>query len=478
MTVKSRPIVYDLRSILFRYGTIAILIVGIGSSIMYHYERQHWISTVAEIYRVHALNLVKNQFSKLQNSIFSISRSYEFRRIDQYTEEGKVLNKIIDDYGVDISAVIIRDRFGNVIFGDALLGETVVDSLIPLHQKIDTSPYLAHRDTGLDFIEGRVFLYSSEVVVTEDSHVLHVTLLKEVTNKVLMSISQNLGQKLSLDYTSASSRIMQISYADGYELQIGKITHGNGKMKVHYDVKFETGRVQPANLAVEVAVEGYKVFNPLFFLAVILISLILISWRAWRTIWSDLVKPTFRKLDFVTDINTHNGTNTESIDRDSLPRELKNLYDGFENMYSSMAEQNNFSNLLVDAIGDVIITIDNNGYIRYLNPAAEHWLGFSESKVKGQLVELYINNLDERTSSVQQWIYQSNVLQNRTQCRTVLSSLGKPERAYVVDVICQPLVFSLNKEYQSTTVLVLRIKERIEQNPYDARFAASDYTNH
>ncbi|WP_164684103.1 PAS domain-containing protein [Vibrio maerlii] len=460
-----------------QYGALALLVVGVGAGSMYYFERQHWISTVAEIYRVHALSLIRAEFDNLHSAIFDIADNQYIDFSSKKNDSQPLLQSLQQTHYSKPSAVIVQDQHGALLYGEAVLGEAMLDALLPLHQSIDTSPFKARRDTGVDFIEGRVFLYSSELIVTPENRVVQVTLFKEAGNELLLNLSERLGQKIELIHKSASLRVTQISYTKGYKLVASNIRHEPNTMVVEYSTILDSGRVQPADLAVSIHLDSYELFSPMFFFGFILISLLLISWFSWQSIWNQIVKPTFKHVDTITDVETHTGQK-EDLDSASLPKELKNLHESFASMYSSMAEQNNFSNLLVDAIGDVIITVDKEGVIRYINPAAEHWLGFAEEKIHGQPIDLYINNLDDRSSNVQQWIYKSNEKKQRTQCRSIISSLAKHHKAYVVDVICQPLTLMTNQEYQSTSVLVIRIKDRIDIDPYSAKFSASIYTNH
>ncbi|MGF1755326.1 hypothetical protein L4C33_17245, partial [Vibrio makurazakiensis] len=181
----------------------------------------------------------------------------------------------------------------------------------------------------------------------------------------------------------------------------------------------------------------------------------------WIVLLNRVLSPVSKLTKLISDGAVFTKGSNSDIEEDDFPLELKRIYSKFSNVYSKMAQQNQFSQVLVGAIGDIIITVNKEGHICYANPAARQWFGVCETLLIGQPLELFTSNIGSEGPDVATWLYKSNVDGERVKCSGSLVNLICKEYVYLADIIVQPVDLVKDEQNSSSSVIVIRLRDKI-----------------
>ncbi|RCU52470.1 hypothetical protein DU002_00425 [Corallincola holothuriorum] len=70
-----------------------------------------------------------------------------------------------------------------------------------------------------------------------------------------------------------------------------------------------------------------------------------------------------------------------------------------KSLFDQVYAKNSFNELLLDAIGDEILTINEKGEVVYVNPSASEWLSMPMEQLRGQRLDFLLNNCDDNGST-------------------------------------------------------------------------------
>ncbi|MFM2587074.1 PAS domain-containing protein [Vibrio sp. TBV020] len=440
-------------SIAFLALVIAV-VAGLAASMSIAEERQFWKTEITSNYRHYIATLVRQEFTSLRDIVDDAAQtlaSYE-RPQTEYEFEAKLTNQYL--HNKNLSGALILDIDGNEVFSKTVIASRVFNLMKERFVSVSGIPFESREDFGMVFVEGRIFLYSTRVVQSLQSKQGNVTMFAEVTSEMLAKHSQAIGLNFDIQYTSASHRVVKVSYANGIDINIISTTESSSSLKVEYQVTFSGGILQPASFVLYVPMS-----KPMLDQWVLPVSILFFVLAAVLGIWiiirQILIQPS---LDFAQLITRE--PNQEEIERieKKLPLELERVYSQFKELYEDIERQRRFSDLLVEAIGDAIITVNWDGEIDYINPAAVNWIGFSEVELVGSPLEMYISTRNDASSGVASWIYQTNMYKRRIETKAKLTVLGNVSQCFDTDVICQPIDLKQTVN-SSTAVIVIRVNK-------------------
>ncbi|MDA0148181.1 PAS domain-containing protein [Vibrio sp. LaRot3] len=444
-----------IRWVIYSVAVVVAFVAGATALTALNGEREYWKNQIAENYKYQVLGLVKDEF-------FKINKQSEFLRtsntVYSYTKYRNLygLSRVIESRHLEqfgITGVLVQDVGGREVYSNSKTANHLFKSMVDMFVPVMDSPYEMARDHGFIFVDGRIFLYSSYELlgVNRDGSAGQLTMFKEVTSQHVAEISQKLGRKFDIQYTSASRRLMRVSYSSGVEISVHDIAATARDIKIEYRAILPSGVVQPASFVVYFPLEKQisdhwivAVSVCLFIFATILV--------AWVMIRQFVMIPASKVAEMITD---ESGFKNQELT--NLPTELDEIYQRFRHLYDNIERQNRFSEQLVDAIGDVIITVNIDGEIEYLNPAACEWLGFEEKKLLGEPIEMYITTRDKQHETFSSWLYKTNMMGHRVERTLRLNVLGRKNVCYSCDIICQPVDLNRAGGSESTSVVVIRI---------------------
>ncbi|WP_394250272.1 PAS domain-containing protein [Vibrio profundi] len=434
---------------------VCSIIVAVGI------ERDYWRSNQMEDYKKLAVLQMTNQFDLLTQQSRILARN-------AVTAQNLVTDNVgpndwssipMTEDGADI--VVVQNMVGKLVSSIGRTSNQYLRDLKALHEPFDHKPFPLTERRGTNFIEGRIFMFSSTLIMNHAKPIGLLTSLKEVDSEIMMSISQKLGKDFNFHYTSAGLRLTQVSYDQGFNVSLHQVVEKRNGYEAEYQVTMTDGRVQPANFLIRFHDHSYRYFNPIVLTAISALLVILLTVLLWASFARRVIKP-MNTLTGLMSQESKLANRSDSLDlNELLPQELALVYEKFKKVYISMSQQNQFSQVLVDAIGDIIITVNTRGTICYANPAARQWFGVCETLIIGQPLELFTSNLSSETSDVTTWLYKSNELKERVSGECKLVNLICKEFVYPADVIVQPIEVTKDDQDVSSSVVVIRLKGRI-----------------
>ena len=441
-------------------------------------ERSFWQENLVEDYKNLAVTHFSAEFSDLNLATVKLAQNRvitEFMQASNIKKKSVLLDSEVQE-SHKFSTLIIQNAIGQFVYTNTKSKTSSINGLKRLHEPHPQMVFTPLNNLGIDFIDGRIFMFVSVPIVEESSirPIGSVTTLREVNSELLRELSMKIGRDFSFHYTSAGMRLTQISYSHGYQVDLHRITNDDDSFDAEYKITLPDGRVQPANFVITFDLKPYQYFAPGYLLFGVVLSVPLITLVLWLGFSTRVMTPMAKLIDYVTDEGTYNKARTDKTLSHELPEELKLIHHRFKKVYFNMSRQNQFSQVLVDAIGDIIITVDIEGKICYANPAARQWFNVCESILFGQPLELFTSNINHESPDVATWLYMSNVKKERIQCKAELVNIISKTFVYPADVIVQPInILNLDSEAESvdgnsSTVVVIRIKETIPVEKYIA----------
>jgi PAS domain S-box-containing protein len=151
----------------------------------------------------------------------------------------------------------------------------------------------------------------------------------------------------------------------------------------------------------------YKLFNAELIafikrLAVTLPVLLLLSIPLALYLQRVVSRPIHQLARALAEFGQHKAT--VMLEGDARPRELRALFDGFNNMtrriehaQTQLAEQKERLLVTLESIADGVIATNEQGIITYMNPAAEYITGWDEAAALGQNADAVYRLIDEQT---------------------------------------------------------------------------------
>lgn len=407
-----------------------------------------------ERYKTRVTNAIEDQFWQHASLAAVFSSQWE-----QYVD---TIDDRLEQY--DIAAIIEQNKNGEVSYSETTMSATFSQRLWGLFLPIAGKTNTLSKDMGIAFVDGRVFMYATQPVFANEQRTKNssgkqatITVFKEVTPSYLNRIGKQIGSEFNLHFNTAESRLNRSSYHNGYDaVLVSETEHSNGT-EVVFDVLLYGGTKQPASFAIQIVADEYRLFDPRWLvLAILLIPIMCFGF--WYLLHREVLKPiNCISSRFDGQFLDPEGECQQCGD---LPKELASIYHSFITVSQDLNEQHLFGQRLLDAIGDIIITLDDNGNIRYCNPAALRWLGLDESLVVGQPFELFVGGYQDAEQS-SPLFYQHNNLgelnntNQRTEFTQSLVVLTKRDQVFCCEVICQPN--DAQSRTISKTIVVIRI---------------------
>ncbi|MDN3681041.1 PAS domain-containing protein [Vibrio tapetis subsp. quintayensis] len=409
-----------------------------------------------ERYKTRVTNAIEEQFWQHVSLAAVFSSQWE-----QHTD---TIDGRLEQY--DIAAIIEQNKNGEVSHSETTMSATFSQRLWGLFLPIAGKANTLSKDMGIAFVDGRVFMYATQPVflneqrtkIPSDKHKQStITVFKEVTPSYLSRIGKQIGSEFNLHFNTAESRLNRSSYHNGYEaVLVSETEHSNGT-EVLFDVLLYGGAKQPASFAIQIVADEYRLFDPRWLvLAILLIPVMCFSF--WYLLRREILKP----IDCISSrfdgpILDLEGKCQQCGD---LPTELASIYHRLITVSQDLNEQHLFGQRLLDAIGDIIITLDDSRNIQYCNPAAVRWLGLDESLVIGQPFELFVGGYQEAAESSLLFpqpnlLGEINNTNQRTEFTQSLVVLTKRDQVFRCDVICQPN--DVHSRAISKTIVVIRV---------------------
>lgn len=437
---------------------LAALVMCLAAFIVVKEEREYWQAEITSNYRHYISTLVYKEFEALSEVNNSIAQTSESAQSLVYGDTQQLLER----YSVqnlrehDLSGVLFLNNDGQAMSRNAVFSPRLLKLVSQRFVTLEGFKFDNHADYGMVFVEGRIFLYNTALIQqpSVQRSVGTVTVLREVTSDMLERHSQENGLTFDIQYTSASHRVVKVSYLNGVDIRVTGRSDTESSFKIEYQVTYSGGQTQPASFLVYVPLSEPN--NKIWVLPVIISALMVMTTLIlWGIIRQLLVHPS---LELLRLINEHDRKKIDAI-KQQLPLELERVYHQFNTLYEDIERQSRFSDLLVEAIGDVIITVNQEGEIDYLNPAAIEWLGFSEAQLLGQPLDMYVSTRDDLTSGITHWLYQANVNMKRIETHAKVTVLANMNTCFEADVICQPIDLMKTKNGSSSAVIVIRVSK-------------------
>lgn len=421
-------------------------------------ERDHWRSNQIEDYKKLAVIQMTHQFDLLTQQSQMLAKNIDITQsLVTYSNDSSYLSDIqMPEDAADI--VVIQNIVGKLVSSIGRTSNQYFRDIKALHEPFDHKPFPLTERRGVNFIEGRIFMFSSSLIMDRDKPLGLLTSLKEVDSEIIMSISQKLGRDFNFHYTSAGLRLTQVGYDQGYNVSLHQVIEKRNGYEAEYQVTMADGRVQPANFLIRFTDHSYRYFNPIALTAISALLVVLLTILLWTSFARRVIKPINTLTVLMSNESELAGHSDSSGLTEPLPEELAHVFEKFKKVYISMSQQNQFSQVLVDAIGDIIITVNTRGAICYANPAATQWFGVCETLLIGQPLELFTSNIASDTPDVATWLFKSNELKQRVNGECKLVNLICKEFVYPADVIVQPIEVIKNDQDVSSSVVVIRLK--------------------
>ncbi|MGR5209685.1 PAS domain-containing protein [Vibrio rotiferianus] len=449
-----------LRRIIFLHSIAITVVVSFSIYFIVGMEKEHWMTKRSTDYQAIIQNTINTQLKAIE--ILAKQFSYNGSRALDKLREG---NTDLDNLGLD--AVLVHDLNGNVVESFTRVENRTLNNLTMLHSKLKYHELEEINDIGADFVRGRIFFYVSVAGYDDNNVSKQVTILKELDANKMRELSESLGKKIKSKYVSAGLQVTQVSYAGGMSIVFSGTRKNatNGELYANYEVELASGRKHPSSYSVEF--EEYKKTNWVMYASLIgaVIVIPTVSILMWISLNNVLIVPVKKLLSELADAEKLSKDLAHGREKKVFPIELHDIYINFMNVYAKMLNKNQFNDLLVDAIGDVIITVSHGGTITYVNPAAESWMQTDSTELIGFPLNFLITNIDNSTPDVLAWIHKATVEKQRIETKAVVGSLLVKEEIYYADVICQPLT-QKGKGTESEAVIVIRIKEQQEASSY------------
>lgn len=450
------------KALRYSIACLALVIAGIAAlaaSMSINEERQFWKSEITNNYRHHIATLLRQEFASLQGAVNDLAQVILFDSGQLKLREVQSLAHDLTNeklHELQIAGVLIQNVEGNEHFSQTVIAPRVFNLMRGRFVAVSGLPFDNHNDFGMVFVEGRIFLYSTQLLRSGsgEQSLGTMTAFVEVTSEILVKHSEAIGLSFDIQYTSATQRIVKVSYANGIDINMTSSTESAASLKIEYQVTFSGGMLQPASFVLYVPMRK-QLQDQWVLPASILLFVLAAILGMWLIVRQILIQPS---LDFAQLI-------TRELDKDKierienqLPLELNRVYSQFKELYEDIERQSRFSDLLVEAIGDAIITVNWDGEIDYINPAAVKWIGFPEDELIGSPLEMYVATRDCVSSGVSNWVYQVNMNKRRIETKAKITILGNTQQCFESEVICQPIDLKQTVN-SSTAVIVIRINK-------------------
>lgn len=454
-------------------ATLTACLVG---AFALHFERSFWQENLVEDYKNLAVTHLSAEFKALNFATEELAKNAVLTELvhrNSIKHQSVSIESHIQKNN-KFSTLVIQNATGQFVYVNTKSETNLINGLKRLHEPHSQMAFTPVQNIGIDFIDGRIFMFASAPIVGESSvrPTGSVTILREVNSELLREVSEKIGRDFSFHYTSAGMRLTQVSYSYGFEVDLHRITNGDDSFNAEYRITLPNGRVQPANFVITFDLKPYQYFDPGYLLFGVVLSVPLITIVLWLGFSTRVITPMAKLIDYVTDEGTYNKARTDKTLSHELPEELKLIHHRFKKVYFNMSRQNQFSQVLVDAIGDIIITVDIEGKICYANPAARQWFNVCESILFGQPLELFTSNINHESPDVATWLYTSNINKERIECKAELVNIISKTYIYPADVIVQPINIlspesaAEHHDGHSSTVVVIRINDTIPIERY------------
>ncbi len=447
------------RSIRWITAFIAVVIASVASlsaHISLVEEREFWHKQTAVNYRVQISSILHQEFLNLSRDLERYAYSNVTYGFVKYTREQNLQRMFSGPHlhERNLSSILLVGPAGENIFANSIVSPRLQSLLHDRFLPIQGVPYKVNADYGLVFLEGRIFAYQHKLITNASGQSDKGSLVgfREITAEMLQQKSSEMGLEFSIQYTSAGKRVVKVSYKQDINVVIANLAQASNSMVYEFQVTYSGGQRQPASFVIYAPLnEGVPSQNvvPIAIFMFIIAAVISI----WMIIRQFVIQPSLSFARMITD--SEHFSKKQETER-KLPLELDMVYKQFRSLYDDIDRQSRFSEQLLEAMGDVILTVNIDGDIEYANPAATKWFGFDESDLVGEPLEMYVYARGVLDSGVSSWLYRTNIEKERIETTAKLSVLNKTGVCFDCDVICQPIDLNYSVKSQSSSVVVIR----------------------
>jgi|GEM_PF-4737211 len=313
---------------------------------------------------------------------------------------------------LDSHAVLVADNHGEMIHGVSRLSaanEAQLWQLLDGQIRVDSS---FTQQSGIVLINDQAFLYVSSAITDSkrlQSPVGSITYVKAVDQAMMQDISKFIGEKVSLRFLPYEGNGLHFKNAFKTSANLTELISEDHQVSATFSLVSAAGEPIPAEVLIEKRNEEKKLNNPMVTITPALLGTSIVGMIFFWLINNMISKP-------IDNINQSLKGLIESPGRFkaltiNVDNEFGELVKTTNTLLSKLFDQQEFSRLLLDSIGEVIVTIDEQGAISYLNPTAEQWFQLPENNHFGVKFDFVLVNEDVTSPSISAMVY--DVLKKR-----------------------------------------------------------------
>lgn len=447
----------------------------------YKSEQQHWRDTNAEKYKRFFINLFNNEYEQLSEFVHSYASDDQLYQI---VNNHQTLNKFsasADDWPVtsallsgqnrsyikqrlapsllannQFNTVFVQDNNGQIIHSVSALEFSIHRELSVLMKEVNND-----NKKGLVIVQSRIFYYvKTPVFDSQKSYTSngYLTVFSLLNGKKVDNISQSMDKSLFLIDSGAMQKNVRFKL-DGSlvarEVNREQLTYYDS---FTYDLFADAELLLPFKINLKLTINNNRVTTFYMRLLIQLSVFLLSTLVALYLIKRFVTKPLGNLL---RDMYMAETTLTLPEQRHSdflLNSELGGVYTTFESLFLRLDEKHKLNEALLNAIGDIIITVDEQGLITYVNPPAEKWFGFNQQALLTQPLSLFLVNLKQTEMSTTHWLYNALNKQQDFHQECLFRHLVDDKLVDKMEVIVRPLV---GLDHVSGAMIILRRSEEV-----------------
>jgi PAS domain-containing protein len=442
----------------------------------YKSEQKQWRDSHAEKNKRFFINLLNNEYTVLSefvsnyasdDQLYRIVNNYQtlnkFALSDKEWPMTTVLLKNQSEKGIALrldtsllsnhqfNTVLVQDNDGQVIHAVSDLKNAVRVRLSSLMNKVNND-----NEKGLVIVDKRIFYYVKMPIVDSNKSYTpngYLTVFCLLNGWKIDNLSQNMDKSLFLiegEKIENNVRFKLDGHLVARESKREQLTYFDS---FTYDLFADTKLLLPFQVNLKLPVNNIQIDALYARLLIQLFVFILSTFGTLYLIKRFVTKP-LRYLISEMHIAETTLILPEKNHNDFLFKsELGGLYSTFESLFLRLDEKHKLNEALLNAIGDIIITVDEQGLITYVNPPAEKWLYFSQKELLMQPLSLFLVNLKQTEMSTTHWLYNALNKQQDFHQACLLRRLADDKLVDKMEVIVRPLV---GLDHVSGAMVILR----------------------
>ena len=457
--MKNASIRSTLQTTMMVHCVALSVLISIGAYFLLGLEREYWTEKQLIEFQNITSQQLNSEFEFLVASTKQIGKEIE-SSVSEHQNPLDVIPSIMTPELLKetlMTSAFVQDGAGRFITTSTFLEPQIEEHLEELHQSINGMNLGLQTDFGFDYVNGRIFAYA-KTIHTVNQKAFFVIGLRELSPKFLREFSKRMGKRMKLNYLYPGLRVTQVSHRDGIVVNLVSVENSDEGTVAEFMIEAAYNSPKPVSFKIHLPKDSEVVTTTRILLIFLIFLVPVSSMIVWYVINIKILKPGHSLLKQLSNTETLIADTKKPNAYGRYPIEYQNIYTAFKSVYSSMQNRNHFNELLVDAIGDIIITVNREGVIDYANPAAEHWMQASTSQLIGKPLNLLIANIDSEAPDVNNWLHRANKDKKRTETSAIIASLLVGDTIFTADVICQPLDWN-EEDGTATAVIVVRVKD-------------------